>query len=259
MESILTTEQYINTIVSLVVFGCVLALGVILLTRFVRSLAGAAGSQSTALYFLLPMMGLFFFLFSDTGVFMMFSSKSTVFHFLGVAALAYTVVDERRISKQLYGMRVGSQTMISEHTSKNIQYSTDMHRAAGANSANFVKRLTCPNCGGHCVLPMGHAIACAYCGKTISFAAASVVEASALANGSVLTGENLDQEKLSALQRPHSVEDRPIWGDTTMVKFVCPRCGKPSVGFANQSRQCQQCGTELTTADIVTTRSEATE
>ena len=224
--------------------------------RLVRVLAPVAGSQARATYFVFPQIG-WIFLLPGIGIFIAADSKwhfkNLIVLLVGLAIMVHIILDEWRISKHLYEIRHGLQVDVGDRASEHNQYSTDMHRAAGVNSSHYVKVLTCPSCLSHCILPMGHAIACAGCGNMISFAAQSVVEASALAKGSVLTSENANQEKLRALEQTHSVEGRPIWGDTTIVKFICHQCGKQSVGYANQPRQCT-CGATLTTADIVTSQ-----
>lgn len=55
----------------------------------------------------------------------------------------------------------------------------------------------------------------------------------------------------TSLRQVHSVDGRAIWGDTSIVQFRCPRCGKPSIGYADRSRRCLGCGGTLTAADIV--------
>lgn len=55
----------------------------------------------------------------------------------------------------------------------------------------------------------------------------------------------------TSLRQVHSVDGRAIWGDTSIVQFRCPRCGKPSIGYADRSRRCLGCGGTLTAANIV--------
>lgn len=190
-------------------------------------------------------------------------------------ALIYAVRDEWNQSKQLYELRLSTNARVQRHIDMETQHSVDWHAASGITSTG-IKQLRCPACGNMCVLPMGHAVICASCLNPVSMTADLYVENGSIAHG-IAPDDIAGSSQPSAAPAPkvavatasapvttpanaaagprprqvHAMDGRALWGDSTIVKFLCPHCGKQSIGFAGRSRRCLGCGGQLVANDIV--------
>lgn len=251
----------------------------------IKGLGRLAGNRNKAMYFLQPLIGIFLLSTGLGGLSEVPSSQasfgslafSSAMMVGGAAALVYAVRDEWNQSKQLYELRLSTNARVQRHVDAETQYSTDWHAASGITSTG-VKQLRCPACRSVCVLPMGHAVICAGCGCPVSMTADLYVENGSIAHGIVpddIAGSSQPSvapaaapaAKVAAASAPvttpanaaagprprqvHAMDGRALWGDGTIVKFLCPHCGKQSIGFAGRSRRCLGCGGQLVVNDIV--------
>ena len=235
--------QLILLILLILLIGIPL-LGIRLIAGIIKGMARVSGVRDKALYFVIPFFGICL-ASSGCAVFSEFSAENLLLFLAGVALLAYVVIDEWRRSARLVQMREGAAVRVQERAAEEAQYSVDMHRSVGVNhSTAGGVALRCPNCQSRNFLPMGHAIKCAACGTDIDISRA-LEHLDAARQAPAASGVN------TSLRQVHSVDGRAIWGDTSIVQFRCPRCGKPSIGYADRSRRCLGCGGTLTAADIV--------
>ena len=281
--------ELLNLLVMLVLVLAFLALliGVPLglVWLLIKGLGRLAGNRNKAMYFLQPLIGMFLLSTGLGGLSEVPSSQasfgSLAFSLAvavgGAAALVYAVRDEWNQSKQLYELRLSTNARVQRHIDTETQHSVDWHAASGITSTG-IKQLRCPACGNMCVLPMGHAVICASCLKPVSMTADLYVENGSIAHGIVpddIAGSSqpsaapaaapVAKVATSAASAPvttpanaaagprprqvHAMDGRALWGDSTIVKFLCPHCGKQSI--AGRSRRCLGCGGQLVANDIV--------
>ena len=235
----MTTE---DALLILVLLTGVPLLSMRLIAGIIKGMARVSGVRDKGLYFVIPFFGICLAIFGSA-VFSEFCARNLLLFLAGVALLVYVVIDEWRISARMVQMREGAAVRVQERAAEEAQYSVDMHRSVGVNHSTAGVALRCPVCQRRNFLPMGHAIKCVACGTDISRTALEHLDAARQAPAA--SGVN------TSLRQVHSVDGRAIWGDTSIVQFRCPRCGKPSIGYADRSRRCLGCGGTLTAADIV--------
>lgn len=281
-------ENILLILLILVLLIGVPVLGIMLICGIIKGIARVSGVRGNGLYFVVPFFGIWLAC-SGSAVFSEFSVGNLLLFLAGVTLLAYVVIDEWRGSARMVQMREGAAVRVQERAAEETQYSVDMHRSVGVNHSTAGVALRCPNCQRRYFLPMGHAIKCVACGADISRTVLEHLDAARLARGekpeSSVTGgpvvagapssggvgqapaatpagaqaimQSSAQQAPAAsgvntsLRQVHSVDGRAIWGDTSIVQFRCPRCGKPSIGYADRSRRCLGCGGTLTAANIV--------
>ena len=186
--------ELLNLLVMLVLVLAFLALliGVPLglVWLLIKGLGRLAGNRNKAMYFLQPLIGIFF-LSTGLGGLSAVPSSQTSFGSLafslavavgGAAALVYAVRDEWNQSKQLYELRLSTNARVQRHIDMETQHSVDWRAASGITSTG-IKQLRCPACGNMCVLPMGHAVICASCLNPVSMTADLYVENGSIAHG----------------------------------------------------------------------------
>jgi len=246
--------ELLNLLVMLVLVLAFLALliGVPLglVWLLIKGLGRLAGNRNKAMYFLQPLIGIFF-LSTGLGGLSAVPSSQTSFGSLafslavavgGAAALVYAVRDEWNQSKQLYELRLSTNARVQRHIDMETQHSVDWRAASGITSTG-IKQLRCPACGNMCVLPMGHAVICASCLNPVSMTADLYVENGSIAHG-IAPDDIAGSSQPSAAPAPKvavATASAPVTTPANAAARPRPRPAWPGAPAASRGRSRRRC------------------